>query len=203
MPSVASQLAVRMAASKSFRTCPYLSKAARNSSTRRLYSSAVSTRPFFGGGMSFSAAMCEGRPRSRHARGVQPAIASLRPSHRRCRPAAVRIAAGRPIARKLPRPWERRAAACHIGLPAGQTSSRLAGTFQTSVRGGERSAITARSPSGERFLSRSSSGPLARVASPPRATSFRNVSSLPVTIVWASTASDGCGQDAPAAAGGR
>ena len=41
---------------------------------------------------------------------------------------------------------------CHLDLPAGQTSSQLAGNFQAAVRAGERSTITARSPPGEKLL---------------------------------------------------
>ena len=69
-------------------------------------------------------------------------------------------------------------------------------TSQPSSRADEKSTITARSPSGESFLSNSPIGPLASSAS-PRAANRRKASSLPVTMVWASTASSGCGQSPP------
>ena len=83
---------------------------------------------------------------------------------------------------------------CHRDFSAGQTSSHQAGDFQFAFCAAERSTITARSPAGESFLSNSSIGGLANSASPPRATSRRKASALPVTMVWASTATTGCGQ---------
>ena len=172
-------------------------RAASKSSRSRLYGSAAAARNLLGGRMVFSAATCAGRAwiaagtsfstsRRSFSALASPSQASPN-SHRR----------GPPDSTESPMASGFSQSICQLVLPAGQTSNQLAGNFH--ALGPRRGKIDdhGQVAVGRGLLSKHSIGRLANSASPPRATNCRKASSLPVTIVWASTASSGCGQGPP------